>query len=72
MLEKTLEKINKELNSTERIGTRSQLDIEHIELKFERKFKEKMVDSKELTISLEEAIKLIPKCNGEEDIYKFM
>uniref|UniRef100_A0A2S2QLA1 Uncharacterized protein n=1 Tax=Sipha flava TaxID=143950 RepID=A0A2S2QLA1_9HEMI len=62
------EKSEKELI---RIGTRSQLDIEHKELKFERKPKEKMSNTS-VIIRLEEAVKLIPKCTGEDDVYQFI
>ena len=51
-----------------RIGTRSQVDIEHKELKFERKPK---MSNTNVVIRLEEAVKLIPKCTGEDDIYQF-
>uniref|UniRef100_A0A2S2Q6E7 CCHC-type domain-containing protein n=1 Tax=Sipha flava TaxID=143950 RepID=A0A2S2Q6E7_9HEMI len=76
LLDKTLKNIDKELNSKERIGTRSQLDIEHKTLTFERKPRETMTDSKEIVnkinFSLEEAIKIIPKCKTEDDIYNFI
>jgi hypothetical protein len=44
LLDKTLKNIDKELNSKERIGTRSQLNIEHKKLTFERKPREIMTD----------------------------
>jgi len=74
--ENTIKKLEDELNELKtyspkyRINTRSQNISEHAQLIFETKSK-KMAEP-QVILKLEEAIKLIPHCSGEEDIYQFI
>lgn len=50
--------------------TQSSPNVQHTSLSFDRKPKNKM--SNEIILKLEEAIKLIQKATGEDDIYRFV
>jgi hypothetical protein len=59
------------------IGTRSKNITEHISLTFGRKRSKMSLASptlanQEVTLKLDEAIKLIPNCTGNDDIYQFI
>jgi len=71
------EKLKDLINFSPKYNTRSKNITEHTQLTFDRKPKTKMPNSNtevkpEVSIKLDEAIKLIPECTGENDICQFI
>lgn len=67
-----LEEFKNNPSQSTRIGALSQVDIVHVDLDSMDLNKRKLAMEKPVVIRLDEAVRLIPTCSGEKDVFKFI